>query len=104
MTGLIDVVASGVADGPDAVRRAARARLREGADFVKVCASNSPIADGHLPPQDEYTAEEPRAAAEEAHAKGALVAAHESDTACEMSRGGVDDRARTFSPLTLPRA
>jgi imidazolonepropionase-like amidohydrolase len=92
MTGLIDVVASGVADGPDAVRRAARARLREGADFVKVCASNSPIADGHLPAQDEYTAEELRAAAEEAHAKGALVAAHaESDTAiARCLEAGVD--------------
>jgi imidazolonepropionase-like amidohydrolase len=92
MTGLIDVVASGVADGPDAVRRAARERLREGADFVKVCASNSPIADGHLPPQDEYTAEELRAAAEEAHAKGALVAAHaESDTAiARCLEAGVD--------------
>ena len=50
MTGLIDRLPLGLADGPDEIRKGARERLREGADFIKVCASNSPIADGHVPP------------------------------------------------------
>jgi imidazolonepropionase-like amidohydrolase len=76
MTGMVDRIESGLADGPEQIRRQVRQRLREGADFIKVCASNSPIADGHLPPLDEYSVEELRAAVEAAHAGGVKVACH----------------------------
>ena len=76
MTGMVDRIESGLADGPDEIRRQVRQRLREGADFIKVCASNSPIADGHVPPLDEYSVEELRAAVEAAHAGGVKVACH----------------------------
>lgn len=81
MTGMMDRIEAGLADGPDEIRRRVRERLREGVDFIKVCASNSPIADGHLPPLDEYSVEELRAAVEVAHAGGVKVACHaESET------------------------
>jgi imidazolonepropionase-like amidohydrolase len=76
MTGMVDRIDAGVADGPDAIRRRVRERLREGADFIKVCASNSPIADGHMPPLDEYSPDELGAAVETAHAAGVPIACH----------------------------
>jgi len=65
-----------IADGPDAVRRAAREQLRLGADQVKIMASG-----GAMSPTDEldttqYTVEELRAAVEAAHAAGTYVCAH----------------------------
>jgi imidazolonepropionase-like amidohydrolase len=76
MTGMVDRIEAGLADGPEAIRRRVRERLREGADFIKVCASNSPIADGHLPPLEEYSVDELRAAVDAAHASGVAVACH----------------------------
>jgi imidazolonepropionase-like amidohydrolase len=82
MTGLIGAAPDGIADGPEEVRKRIRERLREGADFIKVCASNSPIADGQLPAHEEYSPDELRAAVQEAHAHRRSVAAHaESETA-----------------------
>lgn len=76
MTGMVDRIDAGLADGPDEVRKRIRERFREGVDFVKVCASNSPIADGSVPPNVEYTLDELRAAAQEAHGHGRRIAAH----------------------------
>ena len=65
-----------VADGPDAVRKAARHVLRAGADFIKIHVSG-----GVATPMDplectQYTAEEIRAAVQEATNRKAYVAAH----------------------------
>ncbi len=65
-----------IADGPDAVRRAAREELRRGADQLKVMASG-----GAMSPTDEldttqFTVDELRAAVEEARAAGKYVCAH----------------------------
>jgi len=65
-----------VADGPDAVRKAARHVLRAGADFIKIHVSG-----GVATPMDplectQYTAEEIRAAVQEATNRKTYVAAH----------------------------
>ena len=65
-----------VADGVDEVRRAAREELRRGAHHLKIMASG-----GVASPSDEiwmlqYSADEMRAAVEEATARGTYVAAH----------------------------
>jgi imidazolonepropionase-like amidohydrolase len=56
------------ADGPDDVRRAVREQIRAGADWIKV------MATGHK--EQEYTDDELRAAADEAHALGVKITAH----------------------------
>jgi len=65
------------ADGPDEVRKAVRAELKAGADFIKVMASAGLSA---MPDEDprmvEYSVDELRAACEEAHARHRQVAAH----------------------------
>ena len=68
--------ASIVADGPDAVRKAARHLFRDGSDFLKMHASG-----GVATPMDplesvQYTPEEIRAAVVEADHRGTYVAAH----------------------------
>jgi imidazolonepropionase-like amidohydrolase len=65
-----------VADGVDAVRRAAREELRMGADYVKIMA-----AGGCASPSDEcdtvqYSLDEMKAAVEEADAVGKICIAH----------------------------
>jgi len=65
------------ADGPDEVRKAVRAELKAGADFIKVMASAGLAA---MPDEDprmvEFSVAELRAACEEAHARHRRVAAH----------------------------
>ncbi len=65
------------ADGPDHVRRAARAQLKLGADFIKVMASHDPYP---MPLEEqtraELTLEEIRAAFEEARKWGKKTACH----------------------------
>jgi imidazolonepropionase-like amidohydrolase len=56
------------ADGADDVRRAVREQIRAGADWIKV------MATGHK--EQEYTDDELRAAADEAHALGVKITAH----------------------------
>jgi imidazolonepropionase-like amidohydrolase len=65
------------ADGPDAVRKAARQQLKEGADFVKVMASHDPY--GKPGPQKtipEMTLAEMKSAFEEAELRGKHSACH----------------------------
>jgi len=57
------------ADGPDGVRAAVRAQIKAGADHIKI------IANERTP---QYTPDELRAAAEEAHAFGKRITAHAS--------------------------
>lgn len=66
-----------VADGADAVRAAARALIRRGADLIKCMASGGVVeAAGDLPASPQFTVEELRAAFDEAHAAGCPTAAH----------------------------
>jgi imidazolonepropionase-like amidohydrolase len=71
---------SGVADGPDAVRKLARELLMAGADFLKVCVSGgiTSLTDDYDEPQ--LTVTEIRAVVEEAADRGKAVAAHAEGT------------------------
>jgi imidazolonepropionase-like amidohydrolase len=60
----------GVADGPDAVRRAARLQIRAGADWIKVMASGGVLSFADSPDASQFTVEEIRVIVEEARAAG----------------------------------
>jgi imidazolonepropionase-like amidohydrolase len=60
----------GVADGPDAVRRAARLQIRAGADWIKVMASGGVLSFADSPDASQFTVEEIRVMVEEARAAG----------------------------------
>jgi imidazolonepropionase-like amidohydrolase len=60
----------GVADGPDAVRRAARFQIRAGADWIKVMASGGVLSFADSPDASQFTVEEIRVMVEEARAAG----------------------------------
>ncbi|MFO1161393.1 MAG: amidohydrolase family protein [Reyranellaceae bacterium] len=68
---------SAIADGVDAVRKAAREELRKGATQIKLFASGGVVfpAEGHAT-RYEFSHEELRAAVEEAEARGTYVMAH----------------------------
>ncbi|MGW5390631.1 amidohydrolase family protein [Streptomyces koyangensis] len=72
----------GEADGEEEVRRAARARLRAGTDWIKVMATGGTFTPGGPPPwRSQYGLPELTAAAEEAHRFGRRAAAHVHGTA-----------------------
>ena len=65
-----------IADGPDAVRAAAREQMRQGADQVKIMCSGG-VASPYDPLESlQYTPEEIRAATDEAANFGRYVCAH----------------------------
>ena len=64
-------------DGVDEVRREARRQLKNGADFVKVMASNEqPMPHRNEQTVPQFTLDELRAAADEAHDAGVKISAH----------------------------
>lgn len=64
------------ADGVDAVRRATRAELKEGADFIKVMATGGVLTAGVDPGNVALLEEELAVVAQEAHNSGRRVATH----------------------------
>ena len=80
------------ADGPDAVRRAARAQIKAGADNVKLIASGGILTAGTEIGASQLTVEEMRAAVDEAHAAGKTSCAHAHGTAAIKNavKAGVD--------------
>jgi imidazolonepropionase-like amidohydrolase len=60
----------GMADGPDAVRRATRLQIRAGADWIKVMASGGVLSAADTPDASQFTIDEIRAIVEEAKAAG----------------------------------
>jgi imidazolonepropionase-like amidohydrolase len=60
----------GIADGPDAVRRAARLQIRAGADWIKIMATGGVLSAADTPDASQFTEEEIRAIVEEARAAG----------------------------------
>ena len=60
----------GVADGPDAVRRAARLQIRAGADWMKVMATGGVLSAADTPDASQFTVDEIRVIVEEARAAG----------------------------------
>ena len=65
-----------VVDGVDALRRAARERLRGGAHAIKIMASGGVISPSDPLRVPQYSPEEIRVVAEEAARRGSYVAAH----------------------------
>lgn len=84
--------AEGVADGPWAARAKVREVVKYGADLIKICASGGVMSKGDLPGTPQYTLEEMRAIAEEAHKLGRKVAAHAHGTQSikDAIRAGID--------------
>jgi imidazolonepropionase-like amidohydrolase len=64
------------ADGPDALRRAVREQLKNGADFIKIMITGGSSTAGSVPTHSDYTDQEIQVAIEEAHRCGLPVAAH----------------------------
>ena len=60
----------GIADGPDAVRRATRLQIRAGADWIKVMATGGVLSAADSPDASQFTVDEIRAIVEEAKAAG----------------------------------
>ena len=65
-----------VADGPDAVRKAARHLLRDGSDFIKIHVSGGVASPADPLHSVQYTTEEIRTVVTEAAHRGTYVAAH----------------------------
>ncbi len=69
-----------IADGADQVRHTVRAQIKYGADVIKILASGGVLSHGDSPGAPQYTVEELKAAADEAHMAGRKVAAHAHGT------------------------
>lgn len=65
-----------IADGPDQVRHVVRSQLKHNVDVIKIHASGGVLSRGDSPGAPQFTIEELKAAAEEAHAAGRKIAAH----------------------------
>jgi len=65
----------GEADGPDALRRQVRGLLKAGADYIKIMASGGGTL-GTIPWRASYSADELRAAVDEAHRLGRRAGIH----------------------------
>src|SRR5438270_11644073 len=69
-------VEEGIANGIDEVRKAVRYQIKHGAKVVKVCASGGVLSPTGPAGAQQYSDEELRAIADEAHRAGLKVAAH----------------------------
>ena len=72
--------ATGVADGPWAVRAKVRENVKYGADLIKFCATGGVLSKGDSVGGLQYTLEEMQALVEEAHKLERKVAAHAHGT------------------------
>jgi len=70
----------GVANGPWPARAKVRDVVKYGADLIKVLASGGVLSKGDMPGAPQYTPEELKAIADEAHKLGRKVAAHAHGT------------------------
>lgn len=70
----------GIADGVDQIRHVVRAQLKYSVDVVKILASGGVLSKGDSPGAPQYTVEELKAAADEAHMAGRKIAAHAHGT------------------------
>src|SRR6266851_2628658 len=68
------------ADGLDQVRHVVRAQIQHGVDVIKVAASGGVFSRGDTPGVPQFTVEELRVAAFEAHKAGRRIAAHAHGT------------------------
>lgn len=85
-------ISGDTADGVDECIKAVRARLRQGADFIKIHSSGGVMSEGDPIWWRNYSEEEIRAICDEAHAFRRKVSAHAhgTDGIKTALRGGVD--------------
>jgi imidazolonepropionase-like amidohydrolase len=69
-------VEEGIANGVDEVRKAVRYQIKHGAEVIKVCASGGVMSHTGPAGAQQYSDDELRAIADEAHRAGLKVAAH----------------------------
>ena len=69
-----------IADGADQVRHVVRAQVKYGVDVIKILATGGVLSKGDSPGAPQFTFEELKAAAEEAHMAGRKIAAHAHGT------------------------
>jgi len=69
-----------IADGPDQVRHVVRAQVKYGVDVIKILASGGVLSKGDSPGAAQFSFEELKVAAEEAHKAGRKIAAHAHGT------------------------
>ncbi|HZX93038.1 MAG TPA: amidohydrolase family protein [Myxococcales bacterium] len=81
-----------VADGADEIRHVIRAQVQHGVDVIKVAASGGVFSRGDTPGAPQFTYEELKVAAEEAHKAGRKIAAHAHGTQSikDAARAGID--------------
>ena len=86
------------ADGPDAIRRATRTEIKEGAHFIKVMATCVVLTPGVTPTQTALLPEELDVVAQEAHNAGRRVATHAIGNAGIKNalRAGIDSIEHGF--------
>jgi len=82
----------GVANGPWQARAKVREVIKYGADMIKICASGGVMSKGDAVGAAQYTTEEMKAIADEAHKRGRKVAAHAHGTQSikEAIEAGID--------------
>ncbi|MFC3139017.1 amidohydrolase family protein [Shewanella submarina] len=82
----------GVADGPWSVREKVRENIKYGANTIKICATGGVFSKGTKVGIQQYTFEELKAAADEAHMRGLVIAAHAHGTSGikDAIRAGID--------------
>ena len=69
-----------IADGPDQVRHVVRAQVKYGVDVIKILATGGVLSKGDSPGAEQFSPEELKVAAEEAHKAGRKIAAHAHGT------------------------
>jgi imidazolonepropionase-like amidohydrolase len=69
-----------IADGPDQVRHVVRAQVKYGVDVIKILASGGVLSKGDSPGAEQFSFEELKVAADEAHKAGRKIAAHAHGT------------------------
>lgn len=65
-----------IADGVDQIRHTVRAQVKYSVDVIKIMSTGGVLSKGDNPGAPQYTLEELKAAADEAHAAGRKIASH----------------------------
>src|SRR5258708_1119271 len=69
-----------IADGADQVRHVVRSQVKYGVDVIKILATGGVLSKGDSPGAPQFTLEELKVAADEAHMAGRKIAAHAHGT------------------------
>ena len=69
-----------IADGPEQVRHVVRAQVKYGVDVIKILASGGVLSKGDSPGAEQFSFDELKVAADEAHKAGRKIAAHAHGT------------------------